>query len=82
MSDYSRDPDSEDVSEFGLGTGMIDSRSREDRNLSPLQQMWEIKSLPKTYAGSELGLPGGERPDVETTPVPRLLPGEEATDRE
>lgn len=82
MSDV-RDADSFDESEFGLGTGMIDSRMRTDGRdaLSPHQELWEIRSRPKTFGGSALGLPGGERPATEETPVPRLLPGETEADR-
>lgn len=82
MSDV-RDADSDDESEFGLGMGMIDSRARaEFRNtMEPWQVMSEIKSLPKTFGGSELDLPGAVRPLVEETPVPRLLPGETEADR-
>lgn len=78
-----RDPDSSDESEFGLGTGMIDSVMRVDGRdaLPPHQQAWEIRSLPQTFGGSALGLPGGVRPEVEETPVPRLLPGETEADR-
>lgn len=60
---------------------MIDPVSRRNRTLTPEQEMWEIKSRPKTFGGSEAGLPGGERPELEETPVPRLLPGEEESDR-
>lgn len=77
MSDK-RNPDSPDESEFGLGTGMIDSVQRADgRDAMPLhQQLWEIYAKPKTFDGS-----GGALADVETTPVPRLLPGETEADR-
>jgi hypothetical protein len=68
--------DSWDESEFGLGEGMIDPGERRDRSLSPWQQMAEIKAMPKTFAGS---MP--TRPTVETTPVPRLAPGETEADR-
>lgn len=77
-----RDADSLEESEFGLGSGVIDPVMREERTLSVEQQLTEIYSLPKTFGGSELGLEGGERPSVETTPVPRLLPGEEEADRD
>lgn len=80
--DNPRNFDNVDQSEFGLGSGMIDSVSRTERNLPVEQELWEIKSRPRTFGGSELGLPGGERPDLETTPVPRLLPGEVESDRE
>lgn len=78
-----RDPDSFDESEFGLGTGMIDSVMRVDgRDALPThQQAWEIRSLPQTFGGTEAGLPGGVRPTPEETPVPRLLPGEKESDR-
>lgn len=78
-----RDPDSLDESEFGLGPGMIDPVMRVDgRDAMPVHmQAWEIRALPQTFGGSELGLPGGERPAVEETPVPRLLPGETESDR-
>lgn len=81
MSDDPRDANSVDQSEFGLGPGMIDPVSRRNRTLPVEQQMWEIKSRPKTFGGSAAGLPGGERPELDETPVPRLLPGEEAADR-
>lgn len=71
MGDWPRDANSEEQSEFGLGEGMIDPGERLDRTLSLWQEMAEIKALPKTFAGSETGLPGGKRPTVETTPVPR-----------
>lgn len=71
-----RDPESWDESEFGLGNGMIDPGERRDRSLAPWQEMAEIKSLPKTFDHSMLN-----RPTVETTPVPRLLPGETEADR-
>lgn len=65
-------------SEFGLGSGVIDPVSRANRNVTPEQELMEIYALPKTFDGS-----GG---DVErnpaTTPVPRLLPGETAADRD
>jgi hypothetical protein len=78
-----RDADSWDESEFGLGTGMIDPVLRVDgRDAMPgYMEGWEIRSLPQTFGGSELGLPGGVRPTVEETPVPRLLPGEKESDR-
>lgn len=78
-----RDPDSLEESEFGLGEGMIDPVLRADgRDAMPEhQQLWEIYALPKTFGGSALGLPGGERPVPEETPVPRLLPGEKEADR-
>jgi hypothetical protein len=83
MSDDPRVAESWQQSEFGLGEGMIDPvMRREGRSALPgHQEMWEIKSRPKTFGGSELGLPGGVRPDVEETPVPRLLPGETEADR-
>lgn len=77
MSDK-RNPDSDDESEFGLGRGMIDSGLRADRALPLHQELWEVYSVPKTFDGSsEAGL---VKP--EETPVPRLLPGEEETDRD
>lgn len=78
MSDK-RDPDSADESEFGLGTGMIDSTARGERAIEGYQELWEIYSLPHTFDGS-LDEQGG-RPSPETTPVPRLLPGETEADR-
>lgn len=81
MTDWPRDADSDDQSEFGLGRGMIDPGERADRSLPVHQQGWEIAALPKTFGGSEAGLPGGERKAVEETPVPRLLPGETEADR-
>lgn len=81
MSDWPRDPDNVDQSEFGLGSGMIDPGERADRSLPLQQELWEIKSRPKTYSGSEKGLPGGARPAIEDTPVPRLAPGETEADR-
>lgn len=66
-----KDADSWDESEFGLGSGMLDPDNRANRVLEPHQELWEIKSLPKTFDNS---MP--ERPEPEETPVPRLLPGE------
>jgi hypothetical protein len=63
-------------SEFGLGEGLLDPVRRADRNLSAVEFGWEIAALPKTFDGS---MP--DRPSVEETPVPRLLPGEKETDR-
>ena len=80
MSDR-RDPESVEETEFGLGAGMIDSRSRAERAIRPHQQLQEIYALPKTFDGSEAGLEGGERKAPEETPVPRLLPGETEADR-
>lgn len=62
---------------------MIDPVMRVDGRdaMPPHQQGWEIRSLPQTFGGSALGLPGGERPEPEETPVPRLLPGETEADR-
>lgn len=71
-----RDADSWQESEFGLGEGMIDPGLRADRALPVEQELWEIFALPKTFDGS---MP--DRPAVEETPVPRLLPGEEESDR-
>lgn len=78
MSGDLRDPDSWDESEFGLGEGMIDPTMRVDgRDALPVhQQQWEIMAMPRSFDGS-----AGERPDASETPVPRLLPGEEASDR-
>lgn len=70
------DAESWDESEFGLGSGMIDPLSRAGRFIGPHQELMEIYALPKTFDGS---MP--DRPAQETTPVPRLLPGEEETDR-
>lgn len=81
MGDWPRDADSGDQSEFGLGDGMLDAGERAARVLPIHQQMAEIYALPKTFDGSEKGLPGGTRGTVETTPVPRLLPGETESDR-
>lgn len=82
MSDLPRDADSWEQSEFGLGNKLIDPTNRAERTLSAEQELMEIYGRPKTFGGSELGLPGGERPDLETTPVPRLLPGETEADRQ
>lgn len=76
-----RDAESWDESEFGLGSGMIDPGERASRALPVHQQMAEIYALPKTFDGSELGLPGGSRGTAETTPVPKLAPGETEADR-
>lgn len=76
-----RDPDSWGESEFGADEGLIDAVRREGRFLDPHEERMEILALPKTFGGSELGLEGGARPTVETTPVPRLLPGEREADR-
>ncbi len=76
MSDTKRDADSWDQSEFGLGSGMIDPGERASRALPVHQEGWEIKSLPRTFDGS---MP--DRPTPETTPVPRLAPGEKESDR-
>lgn len=73
-----RDTESWGESEFGLGTGMIDETSRADRAIPAHQELWEIYAVPKTFDGSML--PGEPQPP-ETTPVPRLLPGESETDR-
>lgn len=72
-----RDADSDSESEFGLGTGMIDPVSRINRMLTPEQELMEIYSRPKTFDGSM----GEDRPELATTPVPRLLPGETEADR-
>jgi hypothetical protein len=76
VSDWPRDAESWEQSEFGLGEGMLDPGERSARVLSPWQEMAEIKALPKTFDGS---MPN--RPSPETTPVPRLLPGEQESDR-
>jgi hypothetical protein len=82
MGRDSRDPESFDESEYGLPEGLIEEGVREGRTgMSVEQSLQEIYARPKTFGGSEAGLPGGERPDVETTPVPRLLPGETEEDR-
>ena len=52
---------------------MIDPVSRAERAIPPYMQGWEIFALPKSFDGS---MPN--RPPVETTPVPKLPPGEEA----
>lgn len=70
------DADSPDESEFGLGLGYIDPVSRAGRFITPEQELAEIYALPKTFDGS---MP--DRPIAAETPVPRLLPGEEETDR-
>ena len=75
-----RDIDSWEETEFGLGEGMIDPilrvEGRGDNGLPLHQELWEIQALPKTFDGSML-----DRPEPETTPVPRLLPGETEADR-
>jgi hypothetical protein len=71
-----RDAESWEESEFGLGSGMIDPGERQTRALPLHQQMAEIYALPKTFDGS---MP--DRPTPETTPVPRLAPGEKESDR-
>lgn len=83
MAKDSRDPDSYDESEFGLPAGLIEGGLRADgRDALPGHALLsEIYALPKAFGGSEAGLPGGERGDVESTPVPRLLPGETEADR-
>jgi hypothetical protein len=77
VSDF-HDPDSAEESEFGLGPGMIDPQNRANRVLPAEQELWEIYALPKTFDaeanGIEIGTP-------DTTPVPRLLPGETEADR-
>lgn len=81
MTDDPRDFDNVEQTEFGLGNKLIDPVSRRDRVLSAEDQLKEIYSRPKTFGGSALGLPGGVRPELDETPVPRLLPGEELSDR-
>jgi len=76
MSDWPRDAESDDQSEFGLGSGMLDPGERAARTLAPWQEMAEIKAVPKSFDGS---MPN--RPAPEVTPVPRLLPGETEADR-
>lgn len=74
-----RDPDNANwqESEFGVGSGVIDPVRRADRALlSPWELGMEIAALPKTFDKS---MP--DRPTVETTPVPRLAPGETEADR-
>lgn len=72
-----RDADGGDgSSEFGLGSGLIDPVARADRNLPAEDLLKEIYSRPKTFDGS---MP--DRPALEETPVPRLLPGETEADR-
>jgi hypothetical protein len=72
-----RDADSWDESEFGLGSGMVDPGIRADRNALPAEiARMEIVNRPKTFDNS---MPN--RPDLETTPIPRLLPGESEADR-
>lgn len=63
-------------SEFGFGKNLIDPISRLERTLPLHQELTEIYSLPKTFDNSD-----PERKLPEETPVPRLLPGEEETDR-
>jgi hypothetical protein len=70
------DPDSIDESEFGLGEGFIDPVSRAARNVTPEQELAEIYALPKSFDGSY-----PNRKTAAQTPVPRLLPGEQETDR-
>lgn len=71
-----RDPDDDQESEWGLGTGLIDPIARRDRVLSAEQERMEIMALPKTFDNS---MPDRKTP--EETPVPRLLPGETEADR-
>lgn len=72
-----RDAESWSESEFGLQSGMIDPIRRAERSsLEPWELGMEIAALPKTFDGSN-----PDRPTVETTPVPRLLPGEKESDR-
>ncbi len=77
MSDK-RNADSNDESEFGLGTGFIDSGLRADRALPDHQRLAEIYAVPKTFDESS----GAGLVSPEETPVPRLLPGEVESDRE
>jgi hypothetical protein len=76
MSSDRREVDNVEESEFGLGMGLIDDRSRAERAIPVEQELWEIYALPKTFDGS---MPDRKTP--EETPVPRLLPGEEEEDR-
>jgi hypothetical protein len=71
-----RDAEDWNESEFGLGSGIIDPVSRSARAFSAEDELKEIYSLPKTFDHS---MP--DRPSVEETPVPRLLPGETEADR-
>jgi hypothetical protein len=77
VSDF-HDPDDSDETEFGLGPGMIDPMLRSNRALSVEQQLQEIYATPKTFDSAANNIPLG---DPETTPVPRLLPGEPEADR-
>jgi hypothetical protein len=81
MGRDSRDPESWDESEFGLPSGLIEEGLRESRAMPEHQALAELYALPKSWGGSEAGLPGAQRPTVESTPVPRLLPGETEEDR-
>lgn len=58
---------------------MIDPYNRANRILEPWQEMAEIKALPKTFDSAEATSIKPSTP--ETTPVPRLLPGETEADR-
>lgn len=78
MSDF-HDPDSTDESEFGLGPGLIDPMVRANRALTNEQQLQEIYALPKTFDSANAPSIVPTTPD--TTPVPRLLPGETEADR-
>jgi hypothetical protein len=71
-----RDADDWSESEFGLGSEIIDPIRRATRDLTPHEFGMEIAALPRTFDHS---MP--DRPDVSETPVPRLLPGEEESDR-
>ena len=72
-----RDTESWEESEFGLGNGMMDTGERADRSLPVHQLLWEIYAVPKTFDGSSsAGLVSPQE-----TPVPRLAPGEEESDR-
>lgn len=78
MAADKHDADSVDESEFGLGTGFIDPITRVNRDgMEPHHHLAEIYALPKTFDGSG----GVAERDPETTPVPRLLPGETESDR-
>lgn len=57
---------------------MIDPMLRSNRGLSVEQQLQEIYAKPKTFDSAANNIQQG---DPETTPVPRLLPGETEADR-
>lgn len=78
MSDF-HDPDDPNESEFGLGPGLIDPQNRANRSLPVEQQLMEIYALPRTFDSADAPSVPHQTPD--TTPVPRLLPGETEADR-